>query len=187
NFLTYFRLYKSEYFLISLFGLLGMMIMVSAEHLLLLYLGIELLSLSLYSIIAFNKKSLFSSEAAVKYYILGAISSGFLLFGISLIYGLTGSLYFHEIHNFISSSQIDINENNINTIGFIFALTFILISLAFKFGAAPFHMWIPDVYHGSLISTTLLLSTLPKIAIFIIILKILAYTFVGLSIFGQTC
>ena len=183
SFLTYFRLYKSEYFLISLFGLLGMMIMVSAEHLLLLYLGIELLSLSLYSVIAFNKKSLFSSEAAVKYYILGAISSGFLLFGISLIYGLTGSLYFHEIHNFISSSQIDINENNINTLGFIFALTFILISLAFKFGAAPFHMWIPDVYHGSLISTTLLLSTLPKIAIFIIILKILAYTFIGLSIF----
>ena len=102
QFLNKFDLYKTEYFVISIFGTLGMMIMISANHLLLLYLGIELLSLSLYSVIAFNKKSIYSSEAAVKYYILGAMSSGFLLFGISLIYGLTGSLFYHEISQQIS-------------------------------------------------------------------------------------
>jgi len=182
-FLRYFKKYKSEYFMIVLFSLLGMMIMISSEHLLLLYLGIELLSLSLYSLIAFNKDSIFSSEAAIKYYILGAIASGFLLFGISLIYGLTGSLYYIEISNQISSLNFSSNEYILHAVGLIFALTFILISLAFKFGAAPFHMWIPDVYHGSLITTTLLLSTVPKIAIFIIIIKIINSIFSNLYIF----
>ena len=183
NFLKFFDLYKSEYFIISLFALLGMMIIISSEHFLLLYLGIELTSLSLYSIIAFNKNSIFSSEAAVKYYILGAISSGFLLFGISLIYGLTGSLFYHEIHQQISSLDLTVSQENIKIIGFIFALTFIFISLAFKFGAAPFHMWIPDVYHGSLITTTLFLSTIPKIAIFIVFIKLLSVVFSVLAIF----
>tara|TARA_B100000965_G_scaffold396099_1_gene410537 strand:- start:972 stop:2081 length:1110 start_codon:yes stop_codon:yes gene_type:complete len=160
-----------------------MMIIISSEHFLLLYLGIELTSLSLYSIIAFNKTSIFSSEAAVKYYILGAISSGFLLFGISLIYGLTGSLFYHEIHQQISSLDLTVSQENIKIIGFIFALTFIFISLAFKFGAAPFHMWIPDVYHGSLITTTLFLSTIPKIAIFIVFIKLLSVVFSALAIF----
>lgn len=182
-FLKYFNLYKTEYFVISLFGLLGMMIMISSQHLLLLYLGIELLSLSLYSIIAFNKNSLFSSEAAVKYYILGAISSGFLLFGISLIYGLTGSLFYHEIIDQLSLLNIDPLQNNMRTLGLVFALTFIFISLAFKFGAAPFHMWIPDVYHGSMITTTLMLSTIPKIAVFIILIKLLGSVFSSLYIF----
>jgi len=160
-----------------------MMIMISSEHLLLLYLGIELLSLSLYSLISFNRDSIFSSEAAIKYYILGAIASGFLLFGISLIYGLTGSLYYEEISNQISSLNFSSSEYTLHAVGLIFALTFILISLAFKFGAAPFHMWIPDVYHGSLITTTLLLSTLPKIAVFIIIIKIINSIFSNLYIF----
>ena len=182
-YLKYFNLYKTEYFIISLFGLLGMMIMISSKHLLLLYLGIELLSLSLYSIIAFNKSSLFSSEAAVKYYILGAISSGFLLFGISLIYGLTGSLFYDEISSQISLLSLSDDIDNIKIVGLIFSLTFILISIAFKFGAAPFHMWIPDVYHGSMITTTLLLSTIPKIAVFIILVKLLGNVFVGLQNF----
>ena len=182
-FLKYFNKYKTEYFVISLFGLLGMMIMISSQHLLLLYLGIELLSLSLYSIIAFNKNSLFSSEAAVKYYILGAISSGFLLFGISLIYGLTGSLFYHEIIEQLSLLNINPLENDMRILGLVFALTFIFISLSFKFGAAPFHMWIPDVYHGSMITTTLMLSTIPKIAVFIILIKLLGSVFSSLYIF----
>ena len=182
-FLKYFNKYKTEYFVISLFGLLGMMIMISSQHLLLLYLGIELLSLSLYSIIAFNKNSLFSSEAAVKYYILGAISSGFLLFGISLIYGLTGSLFYHEIIEQLSLLNVNPLENDMRILGLVFALTFIFISLAFKFGAAPFHMWIPDVYHGSMITTTLMLSTIPKIAVFIILIKLLGSVFSSLYVF----
>ena len=183
KFLRNFDLYQTEYFIISIFGTLGMMIMISANHLLLLYLGIELLSLSLYSVIAFNKKSLNSSEAAVKYYILGAMSSGFLLFGISLIYGLTGSLFYNEIFQEISVLSLSDIDEDIRVIGLVFSLTFIFISLAFKFGAAPFHMWIPDVYHGSLITTTLLLSTVPKIAVFIILVKLLGLVFSDLIIF----
>ncbi|MEC7864756.1 MAG: NADH-quinone oxidoreductase subunit N [Pseudomonadota bacterium] len=183
QFLNKFDLYKTEYFVISIFGTLGMMIMISANHLLLLYLGIELLSLSLYSVIAFNKKSIYSSEAAVKYYILGAMSSGFLLFGISLIYGLTGSLFYHEISQQISLLNLSNIDDDIRVLGLIFSLTFIFISLAFKFGAAPFHMWIPDVYHGSLITTTLLLSSVPKIAVFIILIKLLGLVFSGLEVF----
>ena len=183
QFLNKFDLYKTEYFVISIFGTLGIMIMISANHLLLLYLGIELLSLSLYSLIAFNKKSIYSSEAAVKYYILGAMSSGFLLFGISLIYGLTGSLFYHEISQQISLLNLSNIDDDIRVLGLIFSLTFIFISLAFKFGAAPFHMWIPDVYHGSLITTTLLLSSVPKIAVFIILIKLLGFVFSSLEIF----
>jgi len=180
NFLKHFNLYQTEYFIICLFGVLGMMIMSSAQNLLLLYLGIELLSLSLYTIIAFNKKSIFSCEAAIKYYILGAISSGFLLFGISLIYGLTGTLSLVEIYEFINNIQNEKLNTELYNVGLIFSLTFILVSLAFKFGAAPFHMWVPDVYHGALIPTTLLLSTLPKIAIFIVLIKLLVEAFSGL-------
>ena len=183
NFLKYFKLYKTEYFIICLFAVTGMMIMSSAQDLLILYLGIELLSLSLYTLIGFNKKSIFSSEAAVKYYVLGAISSGFLLFGISLIYGLTGTLSLIEIFDFIKNIQADPASMDLYNVGLIFSLTFILVSLAFKFGAAPFHMWIPDVYDGALIPTTLLLSTLPKIAIFIVLIKLLVNAFAGLFIF----
>ncbi len=183
NFLKYFELYKTEYFILCLFAVTGMMIMSSANDLLILYLGIELLSLSLYTIIGFNKKSIFSSEAAVKYYVLGAISSGFLLFGISLIYGLTGTLALTEIFDFIKNIQTDSASLDLYNVGLIFSLTFILVSLAFKFGAAPFHMWIPDVYHGALIPTTLLLSTLPKIAIFIVLIKLLSSAFSNLFIF----
>ena len=183
KFLKYFELYKTEYFILCLFAVTGMMIMSSANDLLILYLGIELLSLSLYTIIGFNKKSIFSSEAAVKYYVLGAISSGFLLFGISLIYGLTGTLALTEIFDFIKNIQTDSASLDLYNVGLIFSLTFKLVSLAFKFGAAPFHMWIPDVYHGALIPTTLLLSTLPKIAIFIVLIKLLSSAFSNLFIF----
>ncbi len=183
SYLKNFEKYKSEYFMIIIFGLLGMMIMVSSNHLLLLYLGIELLSLALYTIIAYNKDSLYSAEAAVKYYVLGAMSSGFLLFGISLIYGLTGTLLYDDIVNQITSMNIDSTQYSVNSIGLIFALTFILISIAFKFGAAPFHMWLPDVYQGSLTPTTLMLSTIPKVAIFIVMIKLTNSIFSDLEIF----
>ena len=183
SYLETYKKYKSEYFMIMIFALLGMMIMVSANHLLILYLGIELLSLSLYTVIAYNRESVFSAEAAIKYYILGAMSSGFLLFGISLMYGLTGSLLYDDIASVISQLNITPDSYSTSYIGLIFSLTFILISIAFKFGAAPFHMWIPDVYQGSLTPTTLMLSTLPKVAIFLILLKLTNSIFIELQIY----
>ena len=166
--LKFLKILKIEYFTISLLGLIGTMIMVSANSLLMLYLGIELLSLSLYALIGFNKKSSLSSEAAIKYYVLGAMSSGILLFGISLIYGFTGSIVYDDI----AAQMINIDYNSVEYIAIIFGIIFITASLCFKFGAAPFHMWVPDIYQGSLISTTILLSTLPKIAVFIVFLKL---------------
>ena len=166
---------KIEYFTISLLGLIGTMVMISAYSLLMLYLGIELLSLALYALIGFNKNSGLASEAAIKYYVLGAMSSGILLFGISLIYGFTGSINYFEI-----ASQLDvIDKNSVQFLGIIFGIIFITASLCFKFGAAPFHIWVPDIYQGSLISTTILLSTVPKISVFIVFLKLYFIPFIG--------
>ena len=172
--LKFLKILKIEYFTISILGLIGTMIMISANSLLMLYLGIELLSLSLYALIGFNKKSSLSSEAAIKYYVLGAMSSGILLFGISLIYGFTGSIVYDDI----ASQLINIDMNSVDYIAVIFGIIFITASLCFKFGAAPFHMWVPDIYQGSLISTTILLSTLPKIAVFIVFLKLYFIPFI---------
>ncbi len=172
--LKFLKILKIEYFTISLLGLIGTMIMISANSLLMLYLGIELLSLSLYALIGFNKKSSLSSEAAIKYYVLGAMSSGILLFGISLIYGFTGSIAYDDI----AYQLINIDMNSVDYIAIIFGMIFITASLCFKFGAAPFHMWVPDIYQGSLISTTILLSTLPKIAVFIVFLKLYFIPFI---------
>ena len=172
--LKFLKILKIEYFTISLLGLIGTMIMISANSLLMLYLGIELLSLSLYALIGFNKKSSLSSEAAIKYYVLGAMASGILLFGISLIYGFTGSIGYDDI----ASQLINIDINSVDYIAIIFGIIFITASLCFKFGAAPFHMWVPDIYQGSLISTTILLSTLPKIAVFIVFLKLYFIPFI---------
>jgi NADH-quinone oxidoreductase subunit N len=166
--LKFLKILKIEYFTISLLGLIGAMIMISANSLLMLYLGIELLSLSLYALIGFNKKSSLSSEAAIKYYVLGAMSSGILLFGISLIYGFTGSIFYDDI----AVQMINVDINSVDYMAIIFGIIFITASLCFKFGAAPFHMWVPDIYQGSLISTTILLSSLPKIAVFIVFLKL---------------
>ena len=166
--LVYLNNIKIEYFTISLLGLIGTMIMISAYSLLMLYLGIELLSLALYALIGFNKSSGLASEAAIKYYVLGAMSSGILLFGISLIYGFTGSINYFEIASQLNS----IDKNSVQFLGVIFGIIFITASLCFKFGAAPFHIWVPDIYQGSLISTTILLSTIPKISVFIVFLKL---------------
>ena len=168
---------KIEYFTISILGLVGTIVMISAYSLLMLYLGIELLSLALYALIGFNKHSGLSSEAAIKYYVLGAMSSGILLFGISLIYGFTGSINYFDIADQIRN----INSDSVQFLGIIFGIIFITASLCFKFGAAPFHIWVPDIYQGSLISTTILLSTLPKIAVFIVFLKLYFIPFMALE------
>ncbi len=175
--LNYLNSLKIEYFTISILGLVGTMVMISSYSLLMLYLGIELLSLALYALIGFNKHSGLSSEAAIKYYVLGAMSSGILLFGISLIYGFTGSINYFEIADQIRN----INSNSVQFLGIIFGIVFITASLCFKFGAAPFHIWVPDIYQGSLISTTILLSTLPKIAVFIVFLKLYFIPFMALE------
>ena len=175
--LNYLNSLKIEYFTISILGLVGTMVMISAYSLLMLYLGIELLSLALYALIGFNKHSGLSSEAAIKYYVLGAMSSGILLFGISLIYGFTGSINYFDIADQIRN----INSTSVQYLGIIFGIIFITASLCFKFGAAPFHIWVPDIYQGSLISTTILLSTLPKIAVFIVFLKLYFIPFMALE------
>jgi NADH-quinone oxidoreductase subunit N len=175
--LNYLNSLKIEYFTISILGLVGTMVMISAYSLLMLYLGIELLSLALYALIGFNKHSGLSSEAAIKYYVLGAMSSGILLFGISLIYGFTGSINYFDIADQIRN----INSTSVQYLGIIFGLIFITASLCFKFGAAPFHIWVPDIYQGSLISTTILLSTLPKIGVFIVFLKLYFIPFMALE------
>ena len=175
--LNYLNSLKIEYFTISILGLVGTMVMISAHSLLMLYLGIELLSLALYALIGFNKHSGLSSEAAIKYYVLGAMSSGILLFGISLIYGFTGSINYFDIADQIRN----INSTSVQYLGIIFGMIFITASLCFKFGAAPFHIWVPDIYQGSLISTTILLSTLPKVAVFIVFLKLYFIPFMALE------
>ena len=157
---------KGEYFVLGLFAVLGMMIMASAYSLLSVYLGLELLSLSLYAMVAMKRDSAFASEAAMKYFVLGALASGMLLYGISMIYGLTGSLQLVTIADRISLDSI--NQSYL-----VFGMIFMIIGLAFKLGAAPFHMWVPDVYQGAPTSVTLFISTAPKLAAFAMAIRVL--------------
>ncbi len=159
-------IFKGEFYVLALFGTLGMLMMISAAHFLSLYLGLELLSLSLYAMVAFDRDNARASEAAMKYFVLGAIASGMLLYGMSMIYGMTGSLNIAEVAQAISTQT----ENNIVL---VFGLVFMLIGLAFKLGAVPFHMWLPDVYDGSPTTVTSFLATAPKIAGFAMIIRLL--------------
>lgn len=160
-------IYKGEYYVLSLFAVLGMMIMISAHSFLLIYLGLELLSLSLYAMIAFNRDSVTASEAAMKYFVLGAMASGLLLYGISIFYGITGTLDITTLATVIKTQAA------INPVLLAFALTFIVVGLSFKLGAVPFHMWLPDVYQGSPTSVTLFIGTAPKIAGFAMAIRLL--------------
>ena len=157
---------KGEYFVLGLFAVLGMMIMVSAYSLLTVYLGLELLSLSLYSMVAMHRDSQPATEAAMKYFVLGALASGMLLYGMSILYGVTGSLQLTVIAEFILQ-QSDTN------IFLVFGLVFVIVGIAFKLGAAPFHMWIPDVYQGAPTSVTLFISSAPKLAAFAMAIRLL--------------
>ena len=167
-------IYRGEYSILALFALLGMMIMASAGNFLTLYLGLELLALSVYALVAFDRDSLKGAEAAMKYFVLGALASGMLLYGISMLYGATGSLTFTEVAEAIGSGEVD------ETV-LVFGLVFVVIGVAFKFGAVPFHMWVPDVYHGAPTAVTLFLGSAPKIAAFALALRLLVDGAGGLS------
>lgn len=157
---------RGEYFVLALFAITGMMVMVSASHFVSLYLGLELLSLSLYAMVAFQRDSKQATEAAMKYFVLGALASGMLLYGMSMLYGVTGSLDIGVVRDRIASGGPD---NLIVTFG----LVFVIVGLAFKLGAVPFHMWIPDVYHGAPTAVTLFLGVMPKLAAFAMFMRLL--------------
>jgi len=159
-------LYKGEFFVLALFALLGMMVMVSASHFLTLYLGLELLSLSLYAMVALQRDSRLATEAAMKYFVLGALASGMLLYGMSMVYGVTGSLALADMAQALADGT-DLR------IPLVFGIVFIVAGLAFKLGAVPFHMWVPDVYHGAPTAMTLFIGSAPKIAAFAFVVRIL--------------
>ncbi|MCI0399710.1 MAG: NADH-quinone oxidoreductase subunit NuoN [Gammaproteobacteria bacterium] len=166
---TYLRehdLLKGEYFVLGLFAVLGMMVLISAHNLLTIYLGLELLSLSLYAMVALHRDSESASEAAMKYFVLSALASGMLLYGISILYGVTGNLDLARV------SLIITEQTEPNTL-LIFGLVFVIVGVAFKLGAVPFHMWIPDVYQGAPTSVTLFISTAPKLAAFAMAIRLL--------------
>jgi NADH-quinone oxidoreductase subunit N len=158
-------LYRGEFYAMVLFGLLGMMIMVSGHNLLTIYIGLELLSLCLYSLVAFDRDNPRASEAAMKYFVLGALASGMLLYGMSMIYGMTGSLDVSDIANSIMQQ----NKSPVLIMG----LVFLVSGIAFKFGAVPFQMWVPDVYQGSPTPMTLLIGSIPKLAAFAMTVRLL--------------
>ena len=157
---------NGEYYVLGLFGIMGMMIMVSANNLLSIYLGLELLALSLYAMVALYRSNADASEAAMKYFVLGALASGMLLYGMSMIYGSSGSLDLDTISAALTATAA-------SSTGVRFGLVFIIVGLAFKLGAVPFHMWVPDVYDGAPTSVTLYISTAPKIAAFAMIIRLL--------------
>ncbi len=159
-------LFRGEFFALSLFATLGMMVMVSASHFLTLYLGLELMSLSLYSLVALSRDSATATEAAMKYFVLGALASGMLLYGLSMIYGATGSLQIGDVAARIAAKQA--NETLL-----VFGLVFIVAGLGFKLAVVPFHMWVPDVYQGAPTAVTLLIGSAPKLAAFAFVLRIL--------------
>jgi NADH-quinone oxidoreductase subunit N len=160
-------LFKGEYFILALVALLGIMVMTSAGSLVTVYLGVELLSLSLYAMVAIDRDSDVPAESAMKYFVLGAIASGTMLYGFSIVYGLTGTLQLDEL-------AVAISEVGADKIGLVFGLAFIVAGVAFKFGAVPFHMWIPDVYHGAPTPVTLFIGSAPKIASFVLAIRVLA-------------
>jgi NADH-quinone oxidoreductase subunit N len=164
------NLQRGEYYVLALTALLGVFVLVSANSLVTVYLGVELLALSVYAMVAFDRDSGVSAESAMKYFVLGAIASGMLLYGMSLIYGLTGTLDLSEIAARLHAPL---------TPGVVLGLTFIVVAVAFKLGAVPFHMWLPDVYEGAPTSVTLFISTVPKIAYFALALRLLAQGLAG--------
>jgi NADH-quinone oxidoreductase subunit N len=159
-------MFRGEFFALVLFATLGMMVMISANHLLVLYLGLELMMLSTYSMVALQRDSATATEAAMKYFVLGALASGMLLYGMSMIYGATGSLEITELAQMIADGSV---------IGpvLVFGLVFIVAGLGFELGVVPFHMWVPDVYHGAPGAVTLFVSTVPKLAGFALIIRLL--------------
>ncbi len=165
---------KGELFTLSMFSLLGICVMQSANNLLVVYLGLELMTLSLYALVAMRRDDADATEAAMKYFVLGALASGFLLYGLSMMYGATGSLDIAEIFKAIGTGQI-------NKSVLVFGTVFVVSGLAFKLGVVPFHMWVPDVYHGAPTAVTLLIAGAPKLAAFAITIRLLVEGMSGLG------
>ena len=160
------QLAKGEYYTLILFATLGMMVMISASHFLTVYIGVELLSLSLYAMVALNRDSVSATEAAMKYFVLGALASGLLLYGMSMIYGATGSLDIAVVAESLFAGQA-----NRAILGL--GVVFLVCGIGFKLGVVPFHMWIPDVYHGAPTSVALFIGSAPKLAAFAITIRVL--------------
>ena len=167
-------LFNGEYFVLGLFAVLGMLILVSAHSLLTIYLGLELLSLSLYAMVAMHRDSQTASEAAMKYFVLGALASGMMLYGISILYGVTGTLDLQQL-------AATLYQNAERGLLPVFGLVFLIVGIAFKLGVVPFHMWIPDVYEGAPTSVTLFLTTAPKLSGFALAMRLLVDGLPGLS------
>lgn len=165
---------KGEYYVLALCATLGMMVMISANNFVTVYVGLELLSLSLYAMVAMNRDSVASTEAAMKYFVLGALASGMLLYGMSMIYGATGSLEITRI------AETLYNGDSNRTV-LIFGLVFLVAGLGFKLGVVPFHMWVPDVYHGAPTPVTLLIGSAPKLAAFAIVMRLLVSGLITLA------
>ena len=163
-------LLKGEYLVLALFLLLGVMVMASASSLLSMYMGIEIMALSAYGLVAFDRDSPIAAESAMKYFVLGALASGTLLYGISIMYGVTGTFDLGELAIRLSR-EVYVGGAHI---GLLFGLSFVIVGIAFKFGAVPFHMWVPDVYHGAPSSVTLMLGSVPKLASFALAWRVLA-------------
>jgi NADH-quinone oxidoreductase subunit N len=169
---------KGEFFTLTLFALLGIAVMCSANNFLVVYLGLELMSLSLYALVALRRDHALSTEAAMKYFVLGALASGFLLYGLSMMYGATGTLEIPKVFERIAAGGI-------NKEVLVFGTVFVVAGLAFKLGAAPFHMWVPDVYQGAPTAVTLLIGGAPKFAAFAITIRLLVEGMLGLAVDWQ--
>lgn len=174
------KLDRPEYYLLALLTTLGMMVMITSNHLLVLYVGLEMMSLALYALVAFDRDTVRSTEAGMKYFVLGALASGLLLYGMSMIYGATGSLEIGEV----KQAFFSINDGNTKVL--LFGLVFLVAGISFKLGVAPFHMWVPDVYQGSPTAVTLILSSAPKIAAFAMAMRLLAGALPNLAEHWQT-
>jgi NADH-quinone oxidoreductase subunit N len=172
-------IWQGEFFVLALFTLLGVMVMISANSLLTVYLGLELQALSLYALVALRRDDARATEAAMKYFVLGALASGFLLYGMSMLYGAAGTLDLNELARQIGSGKVA------NKAALVLGTVFIVAGLAFKLGAVPFHMWLPDVYHGAPTPVTLLIGTAPKLAVFGIALRLLVEGLLPLAVDWQ--
>lgn len=167
-----------ELFTLSMFALLGMFVMISGQHLLVIYLGLELLTLSSYALVALRRDDARSTEAAMKYFVLGALASGFLLYGLSLVYGATGTLLLSGVAEVVAAG---VSQPMVLTLGVVF----VVAGLAFKLGVVPFHMWVPDIYHGAPTAITLMIGGAPKLAAFAIVVRLLAEGLVAVAVEWQ--
>ena len=178
-YLRSFKMFRADFYTLSLFALLGVMLLISANSMLMIYLGLELISLSVYALVAFDRESGRGSESAMKYFVLGSMASGMLLYGMSMIYGATGSLGIQDIAEAI-------RIQGTNDVLLTFGLVFVVVGIAFKFGAVPFHMWIPDVYEGAPPAVTLFISSVPKLAAFAMAYRLLSHGLGDLHIHWQS-